>query len=125
MRPSMPMVVIDSPNFNQRMRVKCITTLVFFTVHIAVITRPIHLLHGGLENNSPLAAAEMASRCCPPMGFPTPHCICEPCIAIRFAFLSGSSIVIEVGIGTIKPNMASFDQLKTTFELPARNINKN
>ena len=124
MRPSMPMVVIDSPNFNQRTRVKCATTLVFFTVHIAVITRPIHLLYGGLENGGPLAAVETASRRCPRTGFPTPHCICEPCIAIRFAFLSGSGIVIEVSISTVEPNMAGFDQLETTFELPARNISK-
>jgi len=77
------------------------------------------------ENGGPLAPVETASRRCPHMGFPTPHCICEPCIAIRFVFLSSSSIIIEVSISTVEPNMAGFDQLKTTFELPARNISKN
>ena len=125
MRP-MPTVVIDSPDFNQRTRAKCATTVVFFKVHIAVITRPIHLLDGGLENDCPLATVETTNRRCPPTGFPAPHCIREPCIAIHFGFLSGSGVVIEeVSIGTIKPNVAGFDQLETTFKLPVMNISKN
>jgi len=63
----------------------------------------------------------------PTHGFPAPHCIREPCIVIRFAFLSssGGGIVVEVAIETIKPNVAGFDQLETTFKLPVTNISKN
>jgi len=55
----------------------------------------------------------------PTHGFPASHCICEPCIAICFAFLSssgGGGVVVEVAIETIKPNVANFDQLETTFK---------
>ena len=111
-------VVTDSPNFNQRTRVKHTSIVLFFTVHITIITRPIHLINGSLKNNCPLATVEAVSRCGPPMGFPTSHSIHKPYVAICFALLSGSSVVIkEVCIGTVKPNIAGFDQLETTFEL--------
>jgi len=117
-------VVTDSANFNQRTRVKRTSIVLFFMVHITVITRPIHLLSGGLKNNCPLATVEAASRRSPPTSFPTPHGICKPCVAIRFVLLYGSSVIIkEVCISTVKPNIAGFDQLETTFEL--RNISQN
>jgi hypothetical protein len=42
---------------------------------------------------------------------------------IHVAFLADSGVVIkEVSIGTVKPNMAGFDQIETAFELPVKNI---
>ena len=120
------MVAMGSPNF-KRMRAKCTTTVALSTVHIAIITRPIHLLYGGLENDHPLATVETVSRHCPPTGFPTLQCICESCIVIHFVFLSSSGIIIEeVSISAIKPHiLAGFDELEIMFKLPASNISKN
>jgi hypothetical protein len=45
---------------------------------------------------------------------------------IHFSFLADSSgIIEEVGISTVKPNMAGFDQIETMFKLPVKNISQD